>query len=174
MIFSYKTYWNATFVLPVVMLAIMLVLLISSSYSFWVKAVRKRQTVAAILSYVFCLFIVIGCSIPQVKYLRNGGIHLLQESEADTLFRIGVIESVYEPSKSFPGFKSQHRYGADIVIDGERYFAVTCGDFVEGDRVMVHYLPSSHFILSISAADANECEVDNQILYKQAPLSADE
>ena len=76
----------------------------------------------------------------------------MSETETDAVIKVGVIESVCEPSEVI-SIKSNHRYGADIVIDGERYFAITAGEFKEGDVVEVKYLPQSCFVLGISYSD---------------------
>ena len=155
MVFSYKTYWDNTFLLPVVMIGLMLILLLMVSYGLWIKPMHRKPPTTAVLGYIFCAVVVIFCSFSQIKTLANGGVYLLNEDENDALVHIGVIEHICEPSERLTGFKSNHCYGADVVIDGEQYFAVTCGDFKEGDCVIVHYLPSSHFVLSIFASHAN-------------------
>lgn len=149
MVFSYETYWINTFLLPAAMIICMIVALFVCSYGYWVGSRVKNQKSVLIYGYLFCILIVVCCMIPQCQYLLNGGAVLLGETEEDAVIQTGIIESVCEPSERFPGFKSSHRYGADIIIDGELYFAVTSGDFEEGECVTIHYLPSSHFILEI-------------------------
>lgn len=154
MTFSYKSYWNTTLILPSLVILLMIVLVISSSYVYWVKEASKQQMVNRILGYVFIMCVAVFCIVPQCKYLLNGGIYLLSEKEQDALIHNGVIESITEPSNRFPGFKLSHEYGADIMIDGVQFFSVTSGDYEEGDSVVVYYLPHSHFILVIEESGA--------------------
>ena len=156
MTFSYKIYWNACFVLPAVLIGLTLILFILASYGHWVKAARKTRRIYRIMEYVFCICITAFCISSQFRYLTNGGVYLLAEKEQDACIYTGIVESICEPSKRFPGFKISHRYGADIVIDGEQFFAVTCGDIEEGDTVIIQYLPKSRFVLSIHEAQENK------------------
>lgn len=149
MTFSYKSYWNTTLLLPSSVILFMIVLVISSSYVYWVKEASKQHTANRMLGYIFVICVAVFCLVPQCKYLLNGGIYLLSEKEQNALVHNGVIERIREPSDRFPGFKLSHEYGADIVIDGVQFFAVTSGDYEEGDCVAVAYLPRSHFILAI-------------------------
>lgn len=149
MTFLYKSYWNATLLLPVLVISFMLVLIFSSSYAYWVREVHKPQIVERTLGYLFSLCVAVFCIVPQCKYLLNGGIYLLAEKEQDALVHSGTIERICEPSNRFPGFKLSHEYGADIVIDGVEFFVITSGNYEEGDSVVVHYLPNSHFVLAI-------------------------
>lgn len=149
MTFLYRSYWNTTFLLPVLVISFMLGLIFSSSYAYWVRDAHKPQMVERMLGYLFTLCVAVFCIVPQCKYLLNGGIYLLAEKEQDALVYTGVIESISEPSNRFPCFKLSHEYGADIVINGEQFFAITSGNYEEGDSVVVHYLPKSHFILTI-------------------------
>lgn len=149
MTFSYKSYWNTTLILPSLVILLMIVLVISSSYVYWVKEASKQQMVNRMLGYIFIICVAVFCIVPQFKYLLNGGIYLLSEKEQDALVHKGVIESINEPSNRFPGFKLSHEYGADIMIDGVQFFSVTSGDYEEGDSVIVYYLPHSHFVLAI-------------------------
>lgn len=144
--FSYNDYWDVTFLIPATVFASAVILFCVFSVRFFTA---KGKTTKKIFGYVFCLCIVVFISFSEIKFLSNGGFYLLKEKESDAVSCSGTIESVCEPSEYIPGFKISHNYGADIIINGERYFAVTCGEFEEGDYVTIKYLPSSHFILSI-------------------------
>ena len=153
MIFSYETYWINTLFIPIAVLVFMLVLLVSASCTFFRKIMKKRQTTADIFKILLCLIVVVFCSIPQIQALANGGALLFGEKEEDALVCTGVIQSVCEPGERFPSFKSNHRYGADLVIENRQYFAVSCEGFEEGDCVEIRYLPNSRFVLGIVAAE---------------------
>ena len=156
MTYSIKIYWSTTLVLPSIIIIIMLVLFLGSGYGYWIKLSSHQRTVPETLKYLFCLFIVIFCTVSQCKYLVNGGLKLLTETEDQLLTHIGVIQTITEPSERFPGFKASHSYGADIVIDNQVYFVPTSGAFKEGDCVEVGYLPNSHYILSIYSATTDD------------------
>lgn len=155
MVFSYDTYWNHTFLGPVVMIVFMLVLFCIVVYSGWI---RTRPTKQSILKTFILVIIMIVCLRPECLNLLNGGMSLLQESSADAATCSGEIEAILEPSEVFPRFRGRdavygHVYGADIIINSERYFAPTCGSLKVGDHVIISYLPSSHFVLSITKAE---------------------
>lgn len=80
----------------------------------------------------------------------NGGRYMLTERENDAIWCSGIVEDICSPSMQFPRYKSSHRYGADVVIDGKRYFIIDGGSISNGDFVSISYLPKSHFILNIS------------------------
>ncbi len=111
----------------------------------WFCKEKKKKLFHAI--YAVTIFIVL--MTPIVKCLLNGGISLLTEKADDAVEKSGNIESICEPSKRLPGFRSGHDHGADVVIDGEVYFVATCEGFEVGDLVTISYLPKSRFILGI-------------------------
>lgn len=153
MAFSYAVYRDVFLIIPGLVTVFMVVTVAVSFSLFLKKWVHRQQTIIDAFKLLFCLSMVVFCTIPQIQYLANGGIYLLKEKEGDALVCTGMIESVCEPSKRFPGFKSFHQYGADIVIGNEQYFAVTCETFKEGDYVTIYYLPNSHFVLSIEKSE---------------------
>lgn len=104
--------------------------------------------------------IIFGCfvamSLPgEIRSLTNGGIYLCSEKEDDAISLTGTIELIETPSKKYPDIKDNHRYGADITIDGDTYTAIESGGFKEGDVVTITCLPKSKVILSIYIADLN-------------------
>jgi len=145
MVFSYRTYWEGIFLLPTLVSIGMLLLLsiISAQYLRGTAEIKGRE-------FVFCAIVILLCVIPQIVYLVNGGIYLLSEKEEDQQIYFGTIQEIAEPSKRFPGYKSSHKYGADITVDGLVLFSITAGDFEEGDHVVVYYLPRSACVLEIS------------------------
>lgn len=149
MTFSYNSYRDIFLFLPVIIILSSVVVVFIASYDYWAKFASKKDSLYATLRYLFCLVVLFACIVSQSKYLLNGGIQLLWESKESALIHTGLIETIHEPSERFPGFKLSHCYGADIVIDGVQYFAITADNYREGEIVTIHYLPNSHFILSI-------------------------
>ena len=150
MVFSYDTYWEVVFFIPIIVITFIFSLVLTVSFSCLKKA-KEQNKRKIILNQLFSVIFLLLCAIPSLVCLANGGVLLARDSEDATIVKNGIIEDVCEPTTRFPGFKSSHKYGADIVIDGELYFAITAGDFEVGDIVEIRYLPYSHFILSISA-----------------------
>lgn len=152
--FSYEIYRDTTLVWPIMFIVPAMFFLLIGSYMFWFKQSAKR-TKQSVLSYIFGVLMCIWITIPSATSLLNGGIYIGTESEDDAISYTGTIEEICTPSTRFPDFKTSHNYGADIVIDGETYFVVSCGEFEEGDSVTIHYLPDSHFILCIYEVPVN-------------------
>lgn len=105
--------------------------------------------------FIFAIVTVILIMLPQFFFLYNGGLSLLSESEEDAHIACGVVTQIIEPSEKYHGIKVNHNYGADIYINGEYFFAITCGSLREGANVKVTYLPTSHFVLSIHEETAS-------------------
>ena len=82
--------------------------------------------------------------------LANGEIAFLMEKDDEAQVVSGEIESICESSKLIPTYKYDHKFSADIVIDGVTYFAATAGELEVGDTVEVYYLENSKFILKIN------------------------
>ena len=147
----YEDYWNATFVIPASIIAFMSVLLLLAIVGL-IKEIKKKRPGSWIVGSLISVIMPVAFIYLELIPIINGGFWLLSETETDAVTKVGVIESVCEPSEVI-SIKSNHRYGADIVIDGERYFAITAGEFKEGDVVEVKYLPQSCFVLGISYSD---------------------
>ena len=52
------------------------------------------------------------------------------------------------------GTENNHGYGEIIVVNGEKYYLTTYGDFGVGDDVILDVLPRSGFVLKMERADA--------------------
>lgn len=148
--FKYQEYFRVTFILPIVVIIGMLAILISASYWYWIKKAFLKNILFNAIKYSLCVLITIVCIVPNCEYLTNGGAYLLVENETNATTGKGVIEGIREPSVRFPEFKSHHKYGADITINGQIFFVITAGDIQEGDVVEILYLPRSGFILEIN------------------------
>lgn len=157
MSFEYGTYLRSNAIIPICILSLVIIATILIIISTSVKINQKRATKdEALTSFVICMGICL-CFIPMnVRTLSNGGVYLLNESKNDVVSQTGVIEKIYEPSKEYPNFKYDHKYGADIFIDGEMYFMAEAGDFKAGDLVTITYLPKSKVVLSIYHAEQEQ------------------
>ena len=157
MVFEYSDYYFQTLSLPIFIISFFLLFLGISIFGPVKKGGQESLTILIAkvsLALVVCIIMVSICA----KTLTNGGIYLRSENESDVVVETGTIESICEPSEIITGFKATHngrqRHGADVIIDGKRYFAVTCDGFEIGDYVEIEYLPKSKFILSIYKSEA--------------------
>ena len=154
MSFDYEAYWRSNFAVPVFVLLFFILWIIPLIKSFVSKVVKHepltKESIIMLFIGVCFTFVMFSFSI---NSLKNGGIYLINEKESDATTETYIIEKIDEPSKLYPYFKYDHKYGSDITINGETYFAVETGDFKEGDLVTITYLPKSKVILSIYATD---------------------
>lgn len=157
MTFEYNAYLRSNTIIPICILLAVAIVTTWTIISTSVKLNQKKATkYEALRSFIICMGISL-CFIPMnVQTLSNGGIHLVNERESDAVTQTFVIEKIYEPSKEYPNFKYDHKYGADIFIDGEMYFMAEAGDFKAGDLVTITYLPKSKVILSIYHAEQEQ------------------
>lgn len=117
---------------------------------FGLKEIRKKQNVSMeILKLVAMVILLLTPIINILPSLTNGGAAFIKEKDNEPIVCSGKIESICENSKRIPTYKHDHKFGADIVIDGVMYFAPTAGELRIGDTVEVHYLENSKFILKI-------------------------
>ena len=110
---------------------------------------KKKEIAMDILELVVFVVLLLTPILNCYPSLANGGIAFLKEKESEPLVCSGEIESICESSERIPTYKYDHKFGADIVIDGVTYFAATAGEFEVGDVVEVHYLENSKFILKM-------------------------
>lgn len=116
-----------------------------------IKAINKSKDLA--FEIIKIVFIVVALSFPIFSVypsLANGEVTFLMEKDDEAQVVSGEIESICESSKLIPTYKYDHKFGADIVIDGVTYFAATAGELEVGDTVEVYYLENSKFILKIN------------------------
>ena len=149
MIFEYDAYYNGTFVTPIIAIIIVSVWLFAGIYHFLKKRTQLDSTNILLFVFVGVFFIALN-----IMSLINGGACLYKEKEEDAILEMGTIEKIVEPNKSIPNFRKDHKHGADVIIDGEEYFMITCEGFEVGDYVEIEYLPKSKFILSIYKSEA--------------------
>lgn len=150
MSFDYNVYWRSNFAVPTFVLLFFLLCTIPLIKSFVSKVVKREPlTKESIIMLFMCVcftFLIFSFSI---NSLKNGGIYLANEKESDAITQTCIIEEISEPSRLYPYFKYDHKYGSDITISGETYFAAETGNFKKGDSVIITYLPKSKVILSI-------------------------
>lgn len=154
MSFDYEAYWQSNFAVPAFVLLFFIFWAIPLIKSFVSKVMKHESLTKEFKTMLFigvCFaFVMFSFSI---NSLKNGGIYLMYEKEDDTITETYVIDKINEPSELYPYFKYNHKYGADITMNGEIYFAVEAGNFKEGDQVTITYLPKSKVILSIYHAE---------------------
>ena len=115
-----------------------------------IKVINKSKDLA--FEIIKIVFIVVALSFPIFSVypsLANGEIAFLMEKDDEAQVISGEIESICESSKRIPTYKNNHKFGADIMIDGVSYFAATAGDLEVGDVVDVYYLENSKFVVKI-------------------------
>ena len=153
--FEIDGYFAHCFVKPIFGIFVVLIFAIALVIGFCQLYKGKIEIDKVIISCI-----IFGCfvamSLPgEIKSLTNGGIYLYSEKEDAAIILTGTIELIETPSKKYPDIKDNHRYGADINIDGETYTAIESGEFKEGDVVTITYLPKSKVILSIYIVDSS-------------------
>jgi hypothetical protein len=118
---------------------------------FGIKGIRNKQKFGAeILKLVVIVILLSTPIINCYPSLANGGVTFLMEKDSEPVVCTGEIESICESSKRIPTYKYDHKFGADIVIDGVTYFAATAGEFQVGDTVEVYYFENSKFIFKLN------------------------
>ena len=150
MTFELEPYWRNNFFVPCLILLFFTFWLLSFAWSLGSKLIKKEPiTQESVIMIFMSIGIVYGMFSFSINTFRNGGIYLINEKEDDAITQTYIIDEISEPSELYPYFKHNHKFGADITMDGEIYFAVEAGDFKPGDTVTVTYLPKSKVILSI-------------------------
>lgn len=148
MIFEYRDYYQVLFLLPVAVAVPAGAMLLGTAW----KIIRNLVTKEDLIGPVFCAGVLLALLLPQIRFLYHGGMYLPAERNAELSTVSGCLEEIVEPSERFPGFKTNHRFGADVVIDGQTYFAVTAEGLAAGENVTIQVLPRSRCILEIQAS----------------------
>lgn len=156
MVFEYDIYYNQTFITPIISIVLLILWISFPIYNF-IKTDKKTDFPSAIVTLLLFVFIGIFFMTMNIMSLINGGAYLCKEDSNDAIVESGIIENICEPSDDVSLFKvrynGHYRFGADVMIDGEEYFAVTCEGLEIGDYVEFEYLPNSKFILCIDKID---------------------
>lgn len=145
--FSYKDYFKSSFIIPLIVFVIVLILLIFDILRL-TKAIPIKMKPTTITILIHCVLI-IGLSLFSIVPLSRS-YSLVREKETDAVIKQGVvqeIEKMFVPNKYYIDGKvvwSQY-----IVIDNIKYYCMTA-DYVEiGMTVEIKYLPTSRYILEI-------------------------
>ncbi|MCH5316660.1 MAG: hypothetical protein J1E05_01670 [Eubacterium sp.] len=151
MIYDYNVYLRQNCIVPLCLALFTLIWFIGFLVSF-LKEKNKKQ-LKFILFFLIPAFLITINLFP----LLRGGIYLLFEKETDQIQVSGKIEDTMEID-SYTGQKydteNNHGYGEIIVVNGEKYYLTTYGDFGVGDDVILDVLPRSGFVLKMERADA--------------------
>jgi uncharacterized SAM-binding protein YcdF (DUF218 family) len=148
MTFSYGEYLTTLLWFPLLGMGFAL-LAGSGLLKQFIAKLREERSVKNLIPTIGAGIILLAFIIPQCIYIFGGGLPLLLDGSQNALETCGTIEEIEEPSNQFQGFKNKNRHGADILIDGVLYFAITGGDLCPVDQVRIWYLPKSRVILKI-------------------------
>lgn len=146
MTFSYHTYFIFLFLLPAVVLVVTSPV-VFKAIKMLIGIILERDFNGNGQKIILAILVVGFCVIPQMIYMVSGGFFLLFERADDAVTATGVVESIREPSSYFPGLRASDHQGADVVIDGERYFMMTAEALEIGDEVRISYLPKSGVVM---------------------------
>lgn len=97
----------------------------------------------------FLIVIIVTTMITMIGVVTiNFDLMFEEEENREVLFgTISEISSVDTPPKfTYQGIPVTPKY---ITIDNEKYYIMYIGDFAEGDRVVIEFLPKSKIVLSI-------------------------
>lgn len=96
-------------------------------------------------------------SFLQIRALSLYGVDLYQERNAQPLERCGTIEEIIPSTRRLDvqTYRTTEgtSLGVTMVIDGERFHAMSSAGFEGGEQVQVLYLPNSHCVLEIHETD---------------------
>lgn len=151
MTFDYSIYYRCNCIVPLGF-AVFTLCILGGALAFFAKhkiTVHSKEMLAFLFVSGICAFLL----VINIIRLSRGGILLLFEKEADQVQVSGVIDEIIEI-----GFLTGARYdieanngnGEAIVVNGEKFYLTTCGEFDVGDYVVLNVLPRSGFVLSIS------------------------
>ncbi len=98
-----------------------------------------------------------------IAMTRTGGIHLPFEKPQDAYTATGILQKIEpEGTHASTGCKfhwdGKTVHGTWLTMADERYFAVSAGDLVAGDAVLIEYLPKSRCVLYLAPLDATPQE----------------
>ena len=149
MSFQHSAYQFSCLILPLIIILVFALWLCVCIIRLIMKSHRGKTVSRDMTSCLIVLLIAAFVSVPQIKSLSSGGIHLITEKEQDAIVDIITIDSICEPSERFPNYKHNHNFGADVASGDRLYFVESCSEFSPGDTVSISYLPRSGIILDI-------------------------
>ncbi len=155
--FDYYSYFRQNCLNPFMFCVLSTVAFVVSVFCVIDNMKKKRhRNVKAFLyeniNSVFIMIIMIGLIFANIPPLARGGIYLLFEKEEDAIVFMGEIEDIFEIT-SFGGMRydveQNHGYGEGVVINSNKYYLMTYGNYKKGDMVSIKVLPKSKLILEI-------------------------
>ena len=154
MVFDYSVYYKNNFILPLVISLITVFFVIASVRTITVSIKREDSLKAKglFVHSIFLLAMILLLVVHLIPLLR-GGIFLFSEKEADKIVISGIIEKIEEInycSGVHYNTDEKKRSGEALIINGNKYYIVTHGQFNVGDRVLMEVLPQSKFVLKIN------------------------
>lgn len=149
---SYHDYWLLLFLRPA-LLSVLSLILAAFCIRNLLHPGRSRAPSFKVCGTLVCCIVLLAVLLPQIQVLKNLGIPLLSDRDAEAVSAAGVIEEITSPSKRAPAYNGGHGEGADFRMDGATYFASNAGDFQAGEQVHFSYLPNSHVLTNIVPAD---------------------
>lgn len=151
MTFSFSSYLIYTLLLPLAVLVITFPVVIKA-VKFLIEVIRDRDFADNWQAIIVAALAVVFCTVPQVYYVSQS-YPLITERASDAVEVSGTVESVTAPSKRIPGLRTGSNQGADIVIDGEEYFAMGAAGLETGDEVTILVMPKSKMVLEIETKE---------------------
>lgn len=167
MIYDYNVYLRQNCIVPLCLALFSLMLFIGSlamiikdrganpilkTFFKEIEASPLTKAISSIIFLLMPLFLIIVNLFP----LFRGGIYLLYEKEKNQIQISGTIENTIEIDSytgAFYDVENNHGNGEVIVVNGEKYYLTTYGDFGVGDDVILNVLPKSGFVLKMERAD---------------------
>lgn len=148
--YDYNVYFRQNCAVPMVLLLFVVFLFILNIHSLVEDGVPNTPKDVFHACCFMCIFLFL--MIVNIIPLARGGAYLLIEKENDAIYMSGTIEDTLEigflGGQKYPVDRN-HGYGEAIVVNGERYYLTTYGDFQIGDRVAFAVLPRSGFVLEM-------------------------
>ena len=155
--YDYDVYFRQNCIVPLCLALFCLIFFISFLVSILKEGGKPAPPLKKAISYIPFILIPLCLMIINLFPLFRGGIHLLYEKETDQIQVSGKIEETMEID-SYTGAKydteNNHGNGEIIVVNGEKYYLTTYGDFGVGDDVVLNVLPRSGFVLEMQRANS--------------------
>ena len=150
MYFDYSVYYRQDCLIPL-LLMLFLFLWFGAGIISFIKG-RRTTGVTNYTKLIVLLAIFFGLFSINAIHISRGGYYLLFEKETDQIQIDGIIENMLE-TDFYTGAKydveNNKGSGEAIIVNGEKYYLMTYGNFKSGDHVLLSVLPQSHFVLKI-------------------------
>lgn len=147
MSFSYEDYYRTSFVIPIIILVIVLLITVETILIF--TNVMQFKMKSKIISALLNSMIIILLSVISICSLSRS-YSLAKEKESDSIIIQGVVQEVTNmpfAEKYFVNGKAT--YSQYIQIDDIKYYCMSADNVKVGTLIEIKYLPTSKFILEI-------------------------